>query len=141
MKILILNGPNINLIGTREPHIYGTVSFLDYFSQLRSRYADHDLTTMQSNHEGALIDILQDAPRIYDAVVFNPAAYSHTSIALADCIHAIEIPVVEVHISDITKREAFRHRSFTGDASEARFYGYGMESYAMAIDYLISRNP
>jgi len=133
MNILILNGPNLNLLGKREPEIYGNVSFESYFSQLQKRFPQHQLSHYQSNHEGFLIDKLQEADGVFDAVVMNPGAYAHTSIALADCIRAIGIPVVEVHISDISKREPYRRHSFTAEACQGCFSGFGMESYDKAI--------
>lgn len=134
MKILIVNGPNLNLLGKREPEIYGHVSFEAYLPQLREKYPQHELAYFQSNHEGVLIDKLQESDGQYDAVVMNPGAYAHTSIALADCIRAISIPVVEVHLSDISKREPYRHHSFTAEACVDCFSGFGLEGYAKAID-------
>ena len=136
MKILILNGPNLNLLGRREPAIYGNVSFEAYLSQLRERFPQHEITYFQSNHEGILIDKLQEADGLFDAVVMNPGGYAHTSIALADCIRAISIPVIEVHISDITKREPYRRHSFTGEACVKCIIGLGLEGYAKAIEAL-----
>lgn len=136
MKILILNGPNLNLLGRREPAIYGNVSFEAYLSQLRERFPQHEITYFQSNHEGVLIDKLQEADGLFDAVVMNPGGYAHTSIALADCISAISIPVIEVHISDITKREPYRRHSFTGEACVKCIIGLGLEGYAKAIEAL-----
>ena len=136
MKILILNGPNLNLLGRREPEIYGSISFEEYLPQLRERFSQHELSYFQSNHEGVLIDKLQEADGQYDAVVINPGAYAHTSIALADCIRAISIPVVEVHISDISKREPYRRHSFTAEACIKSFMGLGLEGYAKAIEAL-----
>jgi 3-dehydroquinate dehydratase-2 len=137
MNILILNGPNLNLLGKREPEIYGNLSFETYFTQLQQRFPQHQLSYFQSNHEGCLIDKLQEADGVFDAVVMNPGAYAHTSIALADCIRAIGIPVVEVHISDISKREPYRRHSFTAEACQAHFSGFGMESYDKAIASLV----
>ena len=137
MKILILNGPNLNLLGKREPEIYGHTSFDDYLPQLRKRFPQHEITYFQSNHEGVLIDQLQEADKQYDAVVMNPGGYAHTSIALADCIRAIGIPVVEVHISDISKREPYRQHSFTAEACVKCISGLGMEGYAKAIEAMI----
>lgn len=134
MKVLILNGPNLNLLGKREPELYGKVSFEDYLPKLRERFPRHQLDYFQSNHEGVLIDKLQEADGRYDAVVMNPGAYAHTSIALADCIRSIGIPVVEVHITDITKREPYRHHSFTGEACKTCFHGFGLEGYDKAIE-------
>ena len=134
MKILILNGPNLNLLGKREPEIYGKLSFEDYLPQLRERFPQHEIAYYQTNHEGVLIDQLQEADGQYDAVVMNPGGYAHTSIALADCIRAISIPVIEVHISDISKREPYRRHSYTGEACVKRIMGLGMEGYAKAIE-------
>ncbi len=137
MKILILNGPNLNLLGKREPEIYGKLSFEEYLLQLRKRFPQHEISYFQTNHEGVLIDQLQTAVGQYDAVVMNPGGYAHTSIALADCIRAIGIPVVEVHISDITKREPYRHHSFTAEACLKSIMGMGLEGYAKAIEELM----
>ncbi len=137
MKILILNGPNLNLLGKREPEIYGNLSFEEYLPQLRKRFPQHKISYFQTNHEGVLIDQLQAAVGQYDAVVMNPGGYAHTSIALADCIRAISIPVVEVHISDITKREPYRRHSFTAEACLKSIMGMGLEGYAKAIEELM----
>ena len=137
MKILILNGPNLNLLGKREPEIYGKLSFEEYLPQLHKRFPQHKISYFQTNHEGVLIDQLQAAVGRYDAVVMNPGGYAHTSIALADCIRAISIPVVEVHISDITKREPYRHHSYTAEACLKSIMGMGLEGYAKAIEELM----
>lgn len=137
MKILILNGPNLNLIGRREPHIYGTESLVNYIENLKQCFPEHQLDYFQSNHEGVLIDKLHEAWDLYDGVVFNPGAYCHTSIALADAIRSIEIPVVEVHISDIYSREEYRHHSFTAEASVKSIVGNGLEGYKEAVGFLI----
>ncbi len=139
MDILILNGPNLNLLGKREPEIYGHLSFEEYLPQLRERFPQHEIHYFQSNHEGVLIDQLQAADGQYDAVVMNPGGYAHTSIALADCIRAISIPVIEVHISDITKREPYRRHSFTGEACARCIMGLGLEGYAKAIEAIVIR--
>ena len=136
MKILILNGPNLNLIGKREPEIYGNVSFEDYIPQLRRRFPQHEIAYFQTNHEGVLIDQLQEADGHYDAIVMNPGGYAHTSIALADGIRSISIPVVEVHISDISKREPYRRHSYTAEVCVKSIMGLGMEGYAKAIEAL-----
>ena len=136
MKILILNGPNLNLLGKREPEIYGHVTFEDHLLQLRKRFPQHEISCYQSNHEGTLIDKLQEADEQYDAVIMNPGGYAHTSIALADCIRAIGIPVVEVHISDISKREPYRRHSFSAKACVKCISGLGLEGYDKAIDEL-----
>ena len=139
MKILILNGPNLNLLGKREPEIYGSMPFEVYLVQLRSRFAGHKIDYFQTNHEGVLIDKLQEADNQYDGVVMNPGGYAHTSIALADCIRAIGIPVVEVHISDISKREPYRRHSYTAEACVKSFKGLGLEGYERAIEFLLAR--
>ena len=137
MKILILNGPNLNLLGKREPEIYGTLSFDDYLPKIRERFPQHEIAYFQSNHEGTLIDKLQEADGQYNAVVMNPGGYAHTSIALADCIRAISIPVVEVHISDISKREPYRQHSFSAEACVKCISGLGMEGYAKAVESIV----
>ena len=139
MKILILNGPNLNLLGKREPEIYGTVSFETYLTKINERFPQHKISYFQSNHEGVLIDKLQEVDKQYDAVVMNPGAYAHTSIALADCIRAISLPVVEVHISDISKREPYRRHSYTAEACVKCISGLGLEGYDKAIEILETR--
>ena len=139
MKILILNGPNLNLLGKREPEIYGSMPFEAYLEQLRSRFAGHKIDYFQTNHEGVLIDKLQEADNQYDGVVMNPGGYAHTSIALADCIRAIGIPVVEVHISDISKREPYRRHSYTAEACAGCIKGLGLPGYERAIEFLLAR--
>ena len=136
-KILILNGPNLNLIGKREPDIYGHVSFETYLKTLKSDFPEIQLDYYQSNHEGCLIDKLQEADGVYDGVVMNPGAYAHTSIALADCIRGIDVPVVEVHISDISQREPYRRHSFTAEACLKCYTGYGLGGYALALRKLL----
>ena len=137
MKILILNGPNLNLLGKREPEIYGRLSFDEYLPQLRNRFPQHEIAYFQTNHEGVMIDKLQEADGQYNAVVMSPGGYAHTSIALADCIRSISIPVVEVHISDLSKREPYRQHSYTGEACVKRIMGMGLEGYAKAIELFV----
>ncbi|MBR6092947.1 MAG: type II 3-dehydroquinate dehydratase [Bacteroidales bacterium] len=139
MKILVLNGPNLNLIGRREPEVYGTQSLDEFLDTVRKRFPEHHIDTFQSNHEGVLIDKLHEAMDRYDGVVMNPGGYSHTSIALADAVRAIAIPVVEVHISNIYEREPFRHHSYTAAAAVKTIVGHGPEGYAEAIEYLIKQ--
>ncbi len=139
MRILVLNGPNLNLIGKREPEIYGNQSLDDYISEMKQRFPSCEIDSFQSNHEGVLIDKLQEAMDKYDGVVMNPGGYAHTSIALADTIRAINIPVVEVHISNIYEREAFRHHSYTAEAAVKSIVGHGLVGYAEAINYLIAK--
>jgi len=137
MRVYIINGPNLNLLGKREPEIYGSMSFDEFLPQLHARFPQHEIAYFQSNHEGDLIDKLQEADRgLYDAVVINPGGYAHTSIALADCIRAISISVVEVHISDISKREPYRRHSYTAEACVKCISGLGLEGYAKAIEGL-----
>ena len=136
MKILILNGPNLNLIGKREPEIYGNQSLDEYFEVIKKRFQDCDIETFQSNHEGVLIDKLQETMGKFDGVVFNPGGYAHTSIALADTVRAIGIPVVEVHISNIYEREEYRHHSYTAEAAVKSIVGKGLEGYSEEILYL-----
>lgn len=138
MRILILNGPNLNLIGKREPKIYGNQSLDDYYKEMRKRFPDCVIDAFQSNHEGVLIDKLQESMGKYDGIVMNPGGYAHTSIALADAIRAISIPVVEVHISNIYEREEYRHHSYTAEAAVKTIVGHGLEGYAEAIMHLIS---
>ena len=138
MRIAIINGPNLNLTGSRQPDIYGTMSFDEFIPQLCQRFANQgiEISYRQSNHEGQLIDWLQEAQLSADGVVLNAAAYTHTSIAIADTVAAIGIPVVEVHISDIMKREIFRRYSYLTDVCVHTIIGRGMEGYAEAIEYL-----
>jgi 3-dehydroquinate dehydratase II len=131
MKIHIINGPNINLIGTREPEIYGQQSFNDFFETLKSNFPAHSFTTFQSNHEGELVTDLQDT--LADGVILNAAAFTHTSIAIADAIKAIKIPVIEVHISNVYAREEVRHISLIKAYSIASISGMGMHSYTLAV--------
>ena len=136
-KILIINGPNLNLLGTREPELYGTMSFETYFSSLKERFPEVQLEFYQTNHEGDIIDKLQGSDGHFDGVVMNPGAYAHTSIAIADCIRAIRLPVVEVHLTDIRQREAYRHHSFTAEACVACIVGKGLEGYALGVENLL----
>lgn len=138
MKILVLNGPNLNLIGRREPEVYGTQSLDEFLDTVKKRFPEHHIDTFQTNHEGVLIDKLHEAMDRYDGVVMNPGGYSHTSIALADAVRAIAIPVVEVHISNIYEREPFRHHSYTAAAAVKTIVGHGLEGYAEAVSYLLS---
>lgn len=138
MVILIINGPNLNLLGVREPGIYGSRAFDGYLSDLRSRYSDHELVYYQSNHEGDLLDCLQEYGfGRADGIVLNAGAYTHTSLALADCIAAISSPVVEVHISNVHAREEVRHRSMISPVCRGVIAGFGLDSYRLAIESLI----
>lgn len=133
MKIVIINGPNLNLIGVRERNIYGQRSFEDYLSELRSRY-DFELHYFQSNSEGAIIDELHRTGFDYDGIVLNAGAYTHTSLAIADAIRSITAPVVEVHISNVHKREEIRHHSMISPACIGVIAGFGLDSYRLAIE-------
>ena len=141
-KIHIINGPNLNLLGKREPAIYGTISFESYLETLQSNYPAVALSYIQSNHEGVIIDQLHQLGFTgKTGIILNAGGFSHTSIALRDAVTSIENPVVEVHISDIYKREPFRWHSYLTDVCAAHFTGYGLEGYRMAIDFLLSRFP
>ncbi len=137
MKILILNGPNLNLLGKREPGIYGHTSFDDFLGHLRERYPDVQLHYFQSNVEGTLIDEMQRVGFDFDGIVLNAGAYTHTSVALHDCIRAIPCPVIEVHISNVHQREAFRHQSMISSACKGVICGFGLDSYRLAVEALI----
>lgn len=138
MKIQIINGPNLNLLGVREPGIYGDSSFESYLPQLRAKFPDVEIEYFQSNCEGALIDKLQEVGFTYDGVVLNAGAYTHTSIALHDCIRALQCPVVEVHISNVHQREAFRHHSYIASACVGVICGFGLKSYELALEGLMN---
>ena len=137
MKILIVNGPNLNLLGRREPGIYGGASFEDYLPQLRQRYPQVEIDYYQSNIEGELIDKLQQEGFSADGIVLNAGAYTHTSVALHDCIRAITTPVIEVHISNVHQREEFRHHSMISSACRGVICGFGLDSYRLAIEAII----
>lgn len=137
MKILIMNGPNLNLLGVREPGIYGSSSFDSYLTELRKRYPAVEIEYYQSNIEGCMIDKLQEVGFTYDGIVLNAGAYTHTSIALQDCIRSLKSPVVEVHISNVHKREEFRHHSFLSPVCQGVICGFGLDSYRLAIESLI----
>lgn len=133
MKFLILNGPNLNLLSRREPDIYGFTDFLVYLESLRKFYSEHEITYFQSNDEGALIDQLHEKGFAYDGILLNAAAYTHTSIALADAVKAICTPVIEVHLSNTQAREAFRKTSYIGPVCRGTVSGFGLLSYELAL--------
>ena len=141
MKILVLNGPNINLLGIREPGIYGTKTFQDLLALLEKTGEELGIETeqFQSNHEGALVDRIQEAYGNTDGIVINPAAYTHTSVAILDALKSVGIPAVEVHISDVDAREAFRQISYAGLACEKTIKGQGLDGYRQAIVYLVEK--
>lgn len=136
-KVQIINGPNINLLGKREPSIYGSVSFEAYLAKLKAQYPDVQISYYQSNVEGELINKIHEVGFGVDAIVLNAGAYTHTSIALHDAIRAITAPVVEVHISNIHAREAFRHTSMIAAACKGQICGFGLDSYRLAIEALL----
>jgi 3-dehydroquinate dehydratase-2 len=137
MNILIVNGPNLNLLGKREPEIYGSRSFEDFLQLLRETFPQVTLEYFQSNHEGALIDKIQEAGFSVDGIVLNAGALSHTSMAIADAISAVPAPVVEVHISNVYKRESFRHHSWMSAVCLGCIIGLGLDGYRLAIEYLL----
>ncbi len=138
MKILVINGPNINMLGIREPGVYGKNTYAELLALIEKTGKDVDIeiTHFQSNHEGAIVDTIQDAYGKYDGIVINPAAYTHTSVAILDALKAVSIPTVEVHISDVDSREAFRQISYVGMYCEETVKGQGIDGYRQAILYL-----
>jgi len=138
MNIQIINGPNLNLLGVREKSIYGDTSFDTYLDTLRKRYANITINYYQSNVEGEIINKLHEIGFSYDGIVLNAGAYTHTSIAIADAIAAINTPVIEVHISNVHKREEFRHRSMLAASCRGIIAGFGMDSYRLAIENLVN---
>ena len=142
MKILVINGPNMNLLGLREPDIYGRQTYADLVDVLRKRAdeLDAEISFMQSNHEGDLVDAIQRAYGTQDAIIINPAAYTHTSVAIHDALKAVALPAVEVHISDPDTREEFRRVSYVRSACVKTICGHGLNGYLEAIDYLLGGN-
>ena len=140
MKLIIINGPNLNLLGTREPEQYGEQNFEAFFKLLTKRYSTISCDYFQSNIEGELISKIQEAQTQYDGIILNAAAYTHTSVGIGDAVKAISIPVVEVHISNIYKREAFRHQSYVAAHAAGIIVGFGLEGYSLAIAYFIKKN-
>ena len=138
MKILVINGPNINLLGLREPDIYGREDYAALCRRVREKCEKEgiEVTLFQSNHEGDIVDEIQRAYGVFDGIVINPAAYTHTSIAILDALKAVCIPAVEVHISDVSKRESFRQLSYAGMACVKTYMGLGIRGYEEAIDFL-----
>lgn len=133
-----MNGPNLNLLGVREPGIYGSSSFESYLPKLRERYAGIELEYYQSNIEGEMINKLQEVGFTYDGVVLNAGAYTHTSVALHDCIRSLRCPVIEVHISNVHTREEFRHHSYLSPACKGVICGFGLDSYRLGVEALIA---
>lgn len=141
MKILVINGPNINMLGIREPGIYGKQTFADLLSLLNitAKRLDIEISQYQSNHEGCIVDEIQQAYGNYHGIVINPAAYTHTSVAILDALKSVSIPAVEVHISDVDSRESFRQISYPGLYCEKTIKGQGLNGYVQAIEYLYNR--
>lgn len=134
MKIIIINGPNLNLLGKREPKIYGDISFENYFEFLKKKYPEIELSFFQSNVEGELINKIQEVGFTYDGIILNAGGYTHTSVAIADAIIAIITPVIEVHISNIYSREEFRRNSLIAPVCKGNICGFGMDSYRLALE-------
>ena len=137
MRIQIINGPNINLLGKREPSIYGSESFEDYLVRLRARYPEVEISYYQSNIEGEMINKIHEVGFNYDGIILNAGAYTHTSIALQDAIRAVTAPVIEVHISNVHQREEFRHKSMISCACKGVICGFGLDSYRLGVEALI----
>ena len=133
-KIIIINGPNLNLLGKREPDVYGNQDFENYFNRLKASYPDVELDYFQSNVEGEIINKLHETGFSYDGIILNAGAYTHTSIAIADAIRGITVPVVEVHISNVFSRENFRHHSYLSEVCRGVIVGFGLDSYRLAIE-------
>jgi 3-dehydroquinate dehydratase II len=139
MKILIINGPNLNLLGARETSVYGTETFESYLSKLRALYSNIEFEYYQSNVEGELINKIQQADQIFQGIILNAAGYTHTSVALGDTVKSLKTPVVEVHISNIHAREEFRSRSMISEGMRGIVIGFGLDSYRVAIEYFLIR--
>lgn len=137
MKIIIINGPNLNLLGKREPEIYGSQTFENYLSLLKSEFPDVDLHYFQSNIEGEIIGKLQETGFSFDGIILNAASYTHTSVGIGDAVKAIKTPVIEVHISNTFSRESFRHQSYISPNAKGIIIGFGMESYRLALQYFV----
>ncbi|MFM2290269.1 MAG: hypothetical protein RIS29_82 [Bacteroidota bacterium] len=133
-RIQIINGPNLNLLGKREPTVYGSQTFEAYYEELKTVFPELELSYFQSNHEGAIIDKIHEIGFDFDAIVLNAGAYTHTSVAIADAIRSVTTPVIEVHISNVFKREAFRHHSYLSEACKGCIVGMGLDSYRLAVD-------
>jgi 3-dehydroquinate dehydratase-2 len=133
MKIIIINGPNLNLLGKREPEVYGNITFENYFDELKSKYPTLELSYFQSNIEGELIDKIQEVGFTYEGIILNAAAYTHTSVGIGDAVKAITTPVIEVHISNTFARETFRHQSFISPNAKGIIIGFGLKSYELAL--------
>lgn len=137
-RIQIINGPNLNLLGKREPTVYGSQTFEAYFEELKLLFPDAELSYFQSNSEGELIDKIHEVGFSVDGIALNAGAYTHTSVAIADAIRSITTPVIEVHISNVFKREAFRHHSYLSEACKGCIVGFGMDSYRLAVNAVLN---
>ena len=138
MKLSIINGPNLNLLGKREPNIYGDQSFISYLDLLKKKYSEIDFDYFQSNIEGEIIDQIQKVGFSYDGILLNAAAFTHTSIGIGDAIKSINTPVIEIHISNTFSREDFRHKSYVSPVSKGLIVGFGLESYRLAVESFIT---
>lgn len=138
MKLIIINGPNLNLLGKREPSIYGNTSFETFFESLKNKFPSIEITYFQSNIEGEIIDKLQEVGFSFNGIILNAAAYTHTSIGIGDAVKAIESPVVEVHISNTFSREQYRHQSYISPAAKGLIIGFGLQSYELAIQSFLN---
>ncbi len=134
-QILIINGPNLNLLGTRQPQIYGEITFDEVLADLRNKFQNTKIDFLQSNHEGEIIDALQQSS--HDGIVMNAGGYTHTSVAIRDAISTIEVPVIEVHISNISARESFRHESLLSPVCQGVIFGFGVKGYDLAVGYFV----
>ena len=132
-KLIIINGPNLNLLGKREPNVYGNLTFMEFFETVKEKYPEVSLEHFQSNIEGELIDKVQEVGFTYDGIILNAAAYTHTSVGIGDAVKAVETPVVEVHISNTFAREEFRHQSYISPNAHGVILGFGLQSYELAI--------
>lgn len=139
MKLIIINGPNLNLLGIREKEIYGETSFEEYLSTLKSKFKDVELEFFQSNHEGELIEKIQEVGFSYEGIIINAGGFTHTSVALRDAIASVTSPAIEVHISNILNREDFRKKSFLSDVCKGIISGLGLKGYEFAVDYFLSQ--
>lgn len=137
MNLLIINGPNLNLLGNREPGIYGNENFEDYLKELQGRFHSHKIDYYQSNVEGEIVNYLQDADDNYDGILLNAAAYTHTSVAIGDAIAVIQTPVIEIHISNVYARESYRHNSLIAGKCKGVIAGLGLESYRLGISWFV----
>lgn len=137
MRIEIINGPNLNLLGARQPEIYGATGFSEYISELESLFRDVSFVCAQSNIEGELVSLVQEAGTKCDGIIINPGGYTHTSVAIADAIAAVRVPVIEVHISNLLSREEFRHKSITGRYCRGTIMGLGLDGYRLAVEAII----